>query len=482
MANSWSNSGVDLHLLVEPGAGRRVGVEQALREAIRDGRLAAGERLPPSRTLAVELGLSRGTVSAAYDQLIAEGLLTARQGSGTRVADAVATPGPVTPPIVGSPKTAAPRHNLRAGSPDISRFPTTAWLGAARKALGAAPADAFGYGDPCGRIELRSALADYLGRTRGVLATPDRIIVTTGVQQALALIGTVLTASGTTAIAMEDPYIPSFRDTVRAAGPVVRPLPVDGDGARVNLLGTTEFDGVTAAVVTPSHQFPIGSTLSPARRQHLADWARGGRLVIEDDYDGEFRYDRQPVGAIQGIAPDHVVYLGTASKTLGPGLRLAWMVLPPHLVGPVAEAKRLADHHSETLGQLTLAELITSHAYDRHIRASRLRYRRRRDLLADRLKPRAGRPLTGFALSGIAAGLHALIRLEPAGLTEAEVLSRAREYGLALEGLSGMWLSHEGRPDRPQGLVVGFAAPSESAYPAALDALVRALSWSSNPR
>ncbi|MGW2665136.1 MocR-like pyridoxine biosynthesis transcription factor PdxR [Nocardia tengchongensis] len=458
-----------------------MGLERALREAIRDGRLAAGARLPATRTLAAELGLSRGTVTAAYDQLIAEGHLVARQGSGTRIADTVTTRDAVTAPPRPDPRSAAvQRHTLRAGSPDITRFPTAVWLRAARKALDQAPSEAFGYGDPRGRIELRAALAGYLGRTRGVSAVPEQIVITTGVQQALALLGEVLTESGTTMIAMEDPYIPAFRDTVRASGPGVAPLPVDDDGARVDLLTTSDFDGIGAAVVTPSHQFPIGSTLSAVRRQHLADWARAGHLVIEDDYDGEFRYDRQPVGAIQGIAPDHVVYLGTASKTLGPGLRLAWMVLPPPLVGPVAEAKQLADHHSETLGQLTLAEMIASHAYDRHIRASRLRYRRRRDLLADRLTPRAGRPLTGFALSGIAAGLHALIRLEPVGLTEREVLSRASDYGLDIVGLSGMWLSTTTELHRPQGIVVGFGAPSERAYPAALDALVRALSWDSN--
>ncbi|MEU0502490.1 PLP-dependent aminotransferase family protein [Nocardia sp. NPDC005998] len=477
MPDYWSTLDIDLHLPVDSGAGRRNGLEDALREAIRDGRLSAGTRLPSTRTLAAELGVSRGTVSAAYDQLIAEGHLVARQGSGTRVAH---TAGAIAASTIADHGRIPPvpvRHDLRSGSPDLSRFPTAAWLRASRSALNRAPRDAFGYGDPRGRIELRSALTEYLGRTRGVLASPDRIIITTGVQQALALLGSVLSASGISAIAMEDPYIPLFRDAVRMSGPTVVPLPVDDFGAQVDRLTTDAFDGVGAAVVTPSHQFPIGSTLSPSRRQDLAQWAQAGHLVIEDDYDGEFRYDRQPVGAIQGIAPEDVVYLGSASKTLGPGLRLAWMVLPSRWVGAVTEAKQLADHHSETLGQLTLAELITSHAYDRHIRSSRLRYRRRRDLLADRLEPRAGRPLTGFALAGIPAGLHALIRLEPASLTEAEVLTRATEYGLAIDGLSNMWLSPDQRHNRPQAIVVGFGSPSDGAYPAALDALVRTLSW-----
>ena len=489
MADYWSTSDVDLHLDVDPATGRRTGLERALRAAIRDGRLAAGTRLPSTRTLAVELGLARGTVSAAYDQLIAEGHLVARRGSGTRVAEHPQVPdtrspfsmstGLSTSFSTGGDRLAEPprrlRHDLRPGAPDVSRFPTAAWLRASRRALNAAPSDVFGYGDPRGRIELRTALADYLGRARGVLTTPDRIIVTSGVLQGLSLLGTVLAADGPARVAMEDPYIPLFREAVRRTGPRIVPLPVDDQGARIADLPGLDAD---AAVVTPSHQYPVGSTLHPERRQRLAEWARAGRLVVEDDYDGEFRYDRQPVGAIQGMAPDHVVYLGTTAKTLGPGLRLAWMVLPDRLVGPVAEAKLHADHQGEALGQITMAEFIAAHDYDRHIRAGRLRYRRRRDLLADRLKSRAGRPLAGFALGGIAAGLHALVRLEPAGMTEEEVVARAAGYDLEIEGLSGLWHEPGPRAGRPQGIVVGFGSPSEAAYPAALDALVRTLSWS----
>ena len=517
MADYWSTLDVDLHLSVDPASGRRVGLEHALREAIRDGRLAAGTKLPSTRTLAVELGLARGTVSAAYDQLVAEGHLTAVRGSGTRVAELLSerpsSPGLLTDRgsggsgASGGPASrtglptqpARPRrhlHDLRPGTPDLSQFPRSAWLRAARRALNAAPNDAFGYGDPRGRVELRSALADYLGRTRGVRVDPGRIVIVSGAVQGLALVGQVLGG----VIAMEDPYIPLFHEVVRSNGGNVVPLPVDDDGARVDLLSGRRYSEVGTVVVTPSHQYPIGSTLHPSRRQALVEWAYGGeRLIVEDDYDGEFRYDRQPVGALQGMAPDRTVYLGTASKTLGPGVRLAWMVLPDHLVGPVTEAKRHADHQSEALGQLTLAEFIASHDYDRHIRASRLRYRRRRDLLAERLHTRAGRPAAGFALGGIAAGLHALVRLEPAGMTEAEVLRRAAEFDLELEGLSGLWYSPGGSADfhsnkerspnrrsgnafsspgpRPQGIVVGFGSPSEAGYPRALDALVRTLSW-----
>jgi GntR family transcriptional regulator/MocR family aminotransferase len=480
---------VDLHLAVDPASGRRVGLEHALRAAIRDGRLAAGARLPSTRTLASELGLARGTVSAAYDQLVAEGHLVAVRGSGTHVAE-LGAQGAANPTAASSvrarsgfagqvPRSKPLAHNLRPGTPDLSHFPRAAWLRAARRALNAAPHDAFGYGDPRGRIELRRALAGYLGRARGVHTDPERIVIVSGAVQGLALIGQVIGG----AVAMEDPYIPLFHEVVRSHGAEVVPLPVDDDGARVDLLSGSAYDGVGTVVVTASHQYPIGSTLHPARRQALVEWAGDGRrLIVEDDYDGEFRYDRQPVGAVQGMAPDRTIYLGTASKTLGPAVRLAWMVLPDHLVGPVTEAKRHADHQSEALGQLTLAEFITSHDYDRHIRASRLRYRRRRDLLAERLHTRAGRPAAGFALGGIAAGLHALVRLEPAGMTEDEVIQRAAEFDLDLEGLGGLWHRPAANASasseaRPQGIVVGFGSPTEAGYPRALDALVRALSW-----
>jgi len=496
MTDYWSTLDVDLHLAVDPASGRRVGLEQALREAIRDGRLAAGTRLPSTRTLAAESGLARGTVAAAYDQLVAEGRLVAVRGSGTHVAELGSASGPPDRPSPGAgSSTRAPvpsagwageptrprrsTHTLLPGTPDLSHFPRAAWLRASRRAVNAAPNDAFGYGDPRGRVELRQALAEYLGRARGVLTDPERIVIVSGAVQGLALLGQVLGG----VFAMEDPYIPLFHEVVRSHGADVVPLPVDDDGARVDLLSERDFDGVETVVVTPSHQYPIGSTLHPARRKALVEWAREGRrLVVEDDYDGEFRYDRQPVGAVQGVAPERTVYLGTASKTLGPGIRLAWMVLPEHLVGPVTEAKRHADHQSESLGQLTLAEFITSHDYDRHIRAARLRYRRRRDLLAERLHPRAGRPAAGFALGGIAAGLHALVRLEPVGMTEAEVLKRGLEFDLDLEGLGGLWHTfpantHASSAARPQGIVVGFGSPAEAAYPRALDALVRTLSW-----
>jgi len=458
----WANFGVDLHLdlssVPDPGTGRRVALERALRDSIRAGRLAPRTRLPATRTLAAELNLSRGTVSAAYDQLIAEGYLNARQGSGTEVAQ---MPPAVTSLRANVEGSRPPRYDLRPGSPDVATFPVAAWLRATRRALSRAPVAAYDYGDPRGSLELRTVLAEYLGRARGVLATADRIIVTSGYVQALALLATVHRGR---VIAMEDPGLAFHRDVVRQAGATVTALPTDALGARTELLSTV-LSSVDAAVVTPAHQYPTGVTLHPDRRHAAVDWARDrDRLLIEDDYDGEFRYDRQPVGALQGMAPEHVVYIGTAAKTLGPALRLAWMVLPGRLVDPVVRAKRLADLHTETIGQLALADLIGEHAYDRHVRACRLRYRRRRDLLVQRL-PWAD-------LGGIAAGLHVMIGLPAGGPSEEDVLRRAAAHGLALGELGSHWHSPG---DHPQGLVVGYGTPREGAYPAALDTLARVL-------
>ncbi|MGW3358759.1 MocR-like pyridoxine biosynthesis transcription factor PdxR [Streptomyces bungoensis] len=453
MNDFWSGVGVDLHLEPDSADGRRAGLERALRDAVRDGRLTPGTRLPATRRLAAELGMSRGTAKAAYDQLVAEGYLTARQGSGTRVAPMPPSPAAEVPQA--GARARAPRYDLRPGSPDVGAFPAAAWLRALRRAIATAPSLAYDYGDPRGRIELRTALSGYLGRARGVLAPPERIVITSGYVQGLALLTRVLDGAE---VAMEDPGLPFHREVVRRGGGRVLPVPVDERGVRPEAL-----DGAAAVVVTPAHQYPTGVTLHPERRRALTDWARArGGLVVEDDYDGEFRYDRQPVGALQGMAPDQVAYLGTASKTLGPALRLGWMVLPPRLAAAVADAKLHSDHHTETIGQLALAELIDSHAYDRHVRACRLRYRRRRDQLLDRLGGRR-------RVRGVAAGLHALVDVPD----EDAVLARAEAEGLAVGRLGSHW--HAPGGDRPQGLVVGYGTPRERAYPEALEVLAKVL-------
>ncbi|WP_435172637.1 PLP-dependent aminotransferase family protein [Actinacidiphila sp. bgisy145] len=474
---------IDLAAQRQRGAGARAGLEAALREAVRDGRLGAGTRLPSSRALARDLGLARNTVAEAYGQLVAEGWLTARQGSGTAVAArqtaaeqaqrtgqtertaARTATGPAGPPAAVPDAVRLP-YSLWPGSPDVSAFPRAAWGAAARRALTAAPSEAFGYSDPRGRPELRAALAAYLARVRGVRADPELLVVCTGFVQAVGLLARVLRDRGGRRIAVEELGFPDTRTLLRANGLATVPLPLDGDGARVEGLDGT----ADAVLLTPAHQFPTGVPLSPARRTAVVDWARAtGGVVLEDDYDGEFRYDRQPVGAVQGLAPEHVVYAGTASKSLAPGLRLAWIAVPPDLLDAVVREKRLADHHSPVLDQLTLAEFIGSGAHDRHVRRMRLRYRDRRDRLVAALAER----VPSVRVSGIAAGLHAVVELPPGAAPSAVLTERARQRGLALGGLDLLGA----RADRPA-LVIGYATPPDHAFAGALERLCAVLAES----
>ncbi|MET7286046.1 PLP-dependent aminotransferase family protein [Streptomyces sp. NPDC005573] len=466
MAEPWATWGVDLHLEPAGTGGLRRGLTDALRDAVRTGRLGPGTRLPSSRSLAADLGIARNTVAEAYADLVAEGWLTARQGSGTRVAElaAVAPAGPGAPPRRRVP--GRPVHDLVPGTPDLAAFPRAEWLKAARRALAAAPARALGYGDPRGRPELRTALAGYLARARGVRADPDSLLITAGFSHALSILGTVLRARGADTVAVESYGLDVHWAQLRDQGLATRPLPYDGLGT-----GTTALTGEAAVLLTPAHQFPTGVPLHPDRRAGVVEWARRtGGLVLEDDYDGEFRYDRQPVGALQGLDPGRVVHLGTASKSLAPGLRLGWMALPPSLLEEAVAAKGEVDSCG-VLDQLTLAEFLTSGAYDRHVRSARLRYRRRRDALTAAV---AARPPDAprIEVTGIAAGLHALLRLPPG--TEQSVVQAAAYQGLALHGLS--FHRHPEAVVPPvDALVVGYGTPSDSGWPGALEALCRAL-------
>lgn len=460
MAERWATFGIDLHL--EPtGPGLRRGLTDALREAVRTGRLAPGARLPSSRSLAADLGIARNTVADAYADLNAEGWLTARQGSGTRVADrAVPTP-PTRRPF---PRRASGRlpYDLVPGTPDLASFPRAEWLKATRRALAAAPHDALGYGDPRGRPELRTALADYLARVRGVRTDPGRIVVCSGFAHGLRLLCEVLRARGARTLAVESYGLDVHWDLAARAGLTTTPLPFDSLGTRAQDPGDAD-----AVLLSPAHQFPLGGALRPERRAAAVDWARRtGGLILEDDYDGEFRYDRQAIGALQNLDPDHVAYLGTASKSLAPGLRLGWMVLPPSLI-PDAVAHG-GGRSVSVLEQLTLAEFLTSGAYDRHVRAARLRYRRRRDSLVESLATRA----PDVRITGIAAGLHAVLQLPPG--TERSVVQAATWQNLAVHGLSRF---RHPATDTVAGdaLVVGYATPPDHAWASTLDALCRAL-------
>nr|WSZ15080.1 PLP-dependent aminotransferase family protein [Streptomyces canus] len=460
MAKPWATFGVDLHL--EPtGGGVRRGLTDALREAVRTGRLAPGTRLPSSRALAADLGIARNTVADAYADLVAEGWLTARQGSGTRVAERTVVPPTGAPPRPRGP--GHPTHNLVPGTPDLASFPRAQWLKAARRALATAPYQALDYGDPRGRIELRTALAGYLARARGVRADPEHILVCAGFSHGLRLLGAVLRARGARTVAVESYGLDVHWNLLAAAGLRTVPLPFDERGTDPGEL--TDQDAV---LLTPAHQFPMGGTLHRDRRAAVVEWARRtGGLVVEDDYDGEFRYDRQPVGALQGLDPDHVVHAGTASKSLAPGLRLGWLVLPPGLMEEVLAAKGGIDSCG-SLDQLTLAEFLVSGAYDRHVRAARLRYRRRRDALVAELARRAPK----VHATGIAAGLHVVLRLPPG--TEQSALRAAAWQGLAVHGLH-RYRHPEAGVERRDALVVGYGTPPDHAWSGALEALCAVL-------
>ncbi|TYC02635.1 PLP-dependent aminotransferase family protein [Micromonospora sp. WP24] len=469
MADSWVNLaerlGSDLHLELTGPGGRRAALTRALRSAVRDGRLAAGARLPPYRSLAADLGLARNTVADAYSELVAEGWLVARQGSGTRVARRTeAAPVPRGPKRTAA-RPAAPVHNLRQGQPDAASFPRAAWLAAARRALNAAPNEAFGPGDPQGRHELRRALAEYLARARGVRTTPDRIVVCSGFAHALRLLfgGRVLRGP----LAVESYGLAFHRAVLAAAAVRTLPLTLDEDGARTDELAG--LPGVRTALLTPAHQFPTGGPLHPERRVAAVEWARTcGGLILEDDYDGEFRYDREPVGAVQGLDPERVVYLGSVSKSLSPALRLGWLVLPEHLVAPVLTAKGEREAWASVVDQLTLADFIDSGHYDRHLRRMRQRYRARRDRLVATLAAQAPH----IAPTGIAAGLHAMLRLPPG--TERSVVEAAARQSIALDGLADFRHPAAVMPGH-DGLVVGYATPSDHGYGPALEALGRIL-------
>ncbi|WP_433891926.1 PLP-dependent aminotransferase family protein [Streptomyces sp. CA-111067] len=465
------------------GAGARAGLERALREAVRDGRLAAGTRLPSTRVLARDLGLARNTVADAYGQLVAEGWLTARQGSGTSVAPrrapaaaprkpapAVRAPQPAQP-LDLTPGTSGTRYNLWPGSPDLSAFPRTAWGAAARRALAAAPSEAFGYTDPRGRPELRAALAEYLARVRGVRTDPELLIVCSGFVQGTGLLARALHGRGARRIGVEAWGFPDTRTLLRKAGLTTLPLPLDEDGAALDQLHAARADAV---LLTPAHQFPTGARLSPDRRTAVTAWARDtGGVIVEDDYDGEFRYDRQPLGALQGLAPEQVVYAGTASKSLAPGLRLAWLAVPPDLLDAVVREKRLADHHSPVLDQLTLAEFLASGGYDRHVRRMRLHYRRRRDRLIAALAER----VPAVRVSGIAAGLHAVLELPPGATALTPLVAQAHTRGLSLSPLP----FYGAPPEAPPALVIGYGTPPEHAFTGAVDLLCEVLKESLPP-
>jgi GntR family transcriptional regulator / MocR family aminotransferase len=463
VAKIQADYGLDLFLELGETRPARA-LESALRDAIVAGRLSAGHRLPPTRRLAADLGIARATVSDVYAQLTAEGWLEARIGSGTWVADSAATLGRAaagTVPGAAWARPAASRELTRmlGAGPDRSRFPRREWLAATRRAVESATLAELDYTDPRGTERLRRELAVYLARTRGVQADPERTLVGHGFASLLSLVCRTLVGRGARRIAVEEYGHFEHRDIARAAGLEVIPLPVDEDGADVEagpLLSRLDAAGADAVLLTAAHQYPLGVPLSPRRRRLVVGWARStGGTVIEDDYDGEFRFDRRSVGSLQGMAPGHVVYLGTSSKALAPAIGLAWAVVPDDLLAGLLRERDLFDRMNDALNQLTLAEFFASHAYDRQVRRMRTEYRHRRELLIEQLAARVPRA----RVAGVAAGLQATIWLPP-GTDPENVIAHGLRRGLEFSSLAE-YAAEPARP-HPPAIVLGYGASPAS--------------------
>jgi len=432
----------------------RAALERTLRDAILSRALRAGVRLPASRALAQQLGVSRGVVSDAYGQLEAQGFLVCRAREAPVIAAVQESTVVRSEPEV---RLAPPRYDLSPTSPDVTLFPLTRWLAAAQHVARRAGAATLDYREPRGEPVLREALADHLGRTRGVIADPAQIVIVQGTSQGVDLLLRLLRARGIARVAVQDPSHTTQRERIQAMGLEIVPQPVDNQGM---ILDGLEADAV---LVTPAHQFPTGCVLSGARRRQLIAWSSANRaLLIEDDYDSEFRYDREPVRALQGLAPENVALLGTVSKTLAPALRLGWIVVPAHLVDEAVRTKRLLDDFSPALDQLTLAELLTRGHYDRHVRHARGIYRARRDRLLSAL----AKHLPELAVEGIAAGMHLLLGL-PAGVDDSAVARDASNAGIRVPALSAFRI----KPASNGGLVIGYGRLHEAAVEPATQAL-----------
>ena len=418
-------------------------LERSLRDAVRSGRLAPDVAIPSTRALAVEAGVSRGIVVEAYEQLVAEGYLESRPGGTTRVARAAVVPTPSARP------TQPVEYDIefRPGRPDLDAFPREAWLRSLRRTLTGAPSGRFGYLDGRGVPELRTELATYVNRVRGTVAHPDDVVISNGFAQGLWLVATVLARDGARRFAVEDPSLGDARDLIASTGLEVVRIPVDEQGLRVDLLDAAD---VAAVLVTPAHQYPTGRVLSPERRTALLAWARRrGRLIVEDDYDAEYRYDREPIGALQGLQPDRIVYAGSASKVLAPGLRLGWLVASSELATRLAATKKATDQGSPAIDQLAFADFIARGELDRHLRRMRPIYRRRRDALLAAL----GRHLPDLHPVGAAAGLHILVWL-PSDLDPDAIIDGAAAAGIGIASLPRT-------VDRSAGLVFGYGAVNE---------------------
>jgi GntR family transcriptional regulator/MocR family aminotransferase len=452
---------VELEVQFRQGVPLRRQLEHALREAIRAGRLAPGSVLPPSRDLADELGVSRGVVVESYSQLTAEGYLTAQRGSSTRVAQLP------EPDVPARRQLIAPRefrYDLRPGQADFHAFPRARWKAALVRALRELPDVRLSYSDHRGVPELRNAVAEYLARMRGVVVVPEDVVICSAAAHALTVLWQALRRRGARRVAIEDPGWRWQRLTVEGAGLEAVPVRVDDSGMVISELAAADVDAV---VMTPAHHYPTGIVMTPPRRAALLAWARERQaLIVEDDYDVEYRFGRNPMSALQGLAPDLVAFIGTTSKTLAPALRLGWLVPPAHLIDDVEDVLLAGGVAPPTLDQVAMASFIEGAALERHLRSMRRRYSAKREALVGALASH----LPEVRVSGTAAGLHLLAWL-PDGADERATAMRAREAGVGLHELHRHCTTSA--PSRPA-LLLGFALPSESDLLAATALLARA--------
>jgi GntR family transcriptional regulator/MocR family aminotransferase len=451
-----------------PAGGKADWLARRLRQAMADGRLTVGSRLPPTRVLAAELRLSRGVVTEAYRRLAEEGHVEGRRRGGTVVVAAPCEPRGASRPapapdaadrtgyaaLFADPPGAAVFDALRAaparidftpGRPDLTAFPRAAWLRAERAVLADLSAEHLGYGDPRGAPRLRRAVTGWLARSRGIRVHHDDVLIVAGTAQALTLLHPVLRADGIDRVAVEDPGSLGTRQHLRHGGLDTPPVPVDDQGVRIDALKDTH---ARAVLLTPAHQFPTGVVTSGERRRELLRWAEDGGLIVEDDYDAEHRYDRPPVPALRALLADRVCYTGSISKLLAPALRIGWMVPPPRHREALIDAKRFTDLGNAVLPQLVLAHLMETGGLERHLRMLRGRHRRRRDAMIDAVTAH----LPGAVVHGAAAGLHLTVTYGP------EVPDTALAAAAPARGVKCQPLSWHRQLPGPPGLVLGYAA------------------------
>lgn len=457
---------MDVHVTLSGRGDLAAQVYRQLLEAILDGRLRSGERLPPTRELARRLEISRNTVAVAYDRLVADGFLVGRAGAGTFVSaepvrGRAAPRGVVQPRALwrslppAQPPAAPATYDFRVGVPDPRLFPMEAWRRLVARELRTSAVTG-GYGDPAGHEGLREAIARHVGVSRSVRAGAGDVLITSGAQQALDLVGRVLIEPGA-CVAVEEPGYPPARLLFRSLGARVAGVPVDGEGIDVSALP----NAARLVYVTPSHQFPLGTPMSPARRTALLAWAeRRQAVVIEDDYDSEFRFGDRPLEPLQSLdRAGRVVYVGSFSKTLLPALRLGFLVAPASLVPALRAVKQLTDWHGVLPTQAALARFIDEGLLSRHIRKATRAYAARRDLIAEALSGDDRlRPVPSLA------GLHLCARLAPG-------VSVRPAPGLAVEPLDAYY----DRAPAGAGLIIGYGAIQREAVPAGLRLLLRSL-------